>query len=569
MNNEIINSVRKNTEMSFNKSIFDFFMNKYLEQDMTSFSTEDGLKLFDFIKLNKENASPMNIEDYKVLVSKVIDRKTRSFIFRGIAFDKIKVRDEIIQSLNGRNNKLTFDTEDLYGKKQNGEKDILLYFDIAGKDIINVLTKMIIEFDKKDLAYDIEIPSFRDMENGHTDAIRIATSVENLKSIVNILENIKNDIQSLVKDNDYARSNWFGINTIKDGKKADQVIGTSFINALDTTLAEVSSSHPDLTIDGKSLSDYMLNEANKDLARQTVYKKIAEVDNTLGDKVYELILLDMKELGLDPDNMYVFDTVNEKLNTTYGPLVTVGDEIKEENKLGDKLDQFVNSLDEPKKEDNGIEDILSKLEMPTFESTEPVKEVEPMTKEDEIVDTTMNNVGNQVGNIISNSVQSDVAKTIANLTPEEKVSMAQAIDQTQETLEVENKYLGLLDGVEDWSFDSKVKDIDGNPITLLEYLEKNNALQKVPFNSLVTLLDGTTPDGKEVTGKKFLSKYVLDSLRLNESSPSSLGGLTIEEIMEKYIEKIELPEYGIIYPEGLTAPVKKDKNGLLKKLFKK
>ena len=77
-------------------------------------------------------------------------------------------------------------TEDLYGKKQNGEKDILLYFDIAGKDIINVLTKMIIEFDKKDLAYDIEIPSFRDMENGHTDAIRIATSVENLKSIVNI-----------------------------------------------------------------------------------------------------------------------------------------------------------------------------------------------------------------------------------------------------------------------------------------------------------------------------------------------------------------------------------------------
>ena len=593
MNNEIINSVRKNTEMSFNKSIFDFFMNKYLEQDMTSFSTEDGLKLFDFIKLNKENASPMNIEDYKVLVSKVIDRKTRSFIFRGMAFDKIKVRDEIIQSLNGRNNKLTFDTEELYGKKPNGEKDILLYFDIAGKDIINVLTKMVVEFDKKDLAYDIEIPSFRDMENGHTDAIRIATSVENLKSIVDILEVIKNDVQSLVKDNDYARSNWFGINTIKDGKKADQVIGSSFIKALDTTLAEVSSSHPDLTIDGKSLSDYMLNETNKDLARQTVYKKIAEVDNTLGDKVYELILLDMKELGLDPDNMYVFDTVNEKLNTTYGPLVTVGDELKEEDNLGGKLDQFVKTLDEPKKDDKGIEDILSKLEMPTFESTEPTKEippiptealnpapeesvetglshdVEPMTTEDEIVDTTMNKVGNQVNDIITNAVQSDVAKTIANLTPEEKVSMAQAIDQTQETLEVENKYLGLLDGVEDWSFDSKVKDIDGNPISLLEYLEKNNALQKVPFNSLVTLLDGTTPDGKEITGKKFLSKYVLDSLRLNESSPSSLGGLTIEEIMEKYIEKVELPEYGIIYPEGLTAPVKKDKNGLLKKLFKK
>ena len=46
-----------------------------------------------------------------------------------------------------------------------------------------------------------------------------------------------------------------------------------------------------------------------------------------------------------------------------------------------------------------------------------------------------------------------------------------------------------------------------------------------------------------------------------------LCGLTIEDIMEKYIEKIELPEYGVIYPEGLTMPKKKDKNGLIKKLF--
>ena len=597
MNNELFNSVRKNTEMSFNKNIFDFFMNEYLEQDMSSYTTNDGENLFDFIKLNKENASPMNMDDYKELVNKVIERTKRLFMFSGKPYDKKDIVNKIVTSLNSRKGKLTFSSEELYGDKVNGDKDILLYFDVAGKDIISVLTRIIKEFDIARIG--------NEMENGHTDAIKIATSVEDYKRIVEILDIIKSDVSDKVKDNDYARSNWFGVNTVKDGKTADQVIGSSFIKALDTTLSEVSGTYPEVLIDGKSISDYLTGETNKDLARQTAYKKILEVDNTLGDKVYELVLLDMKELGLDPDNMYMFNTINDKLNSTYGT-------VEKEEQVGEKLDAFVSSLDDNQK---NFDEILSQLELPTVDGqpaptkeippipeealknapevqhinvenvapqidaqvgikeesveVEPPHDIEPMSKEEEIVDNTMNKVGAEINKIIEDPKQPSVAKEIANLSPEEKVSMAKAIDDTQEALEIENKYLGLLDGIDDWTFDTKVKDVDGNPITLLEYLEKNNTLTKVPFNSLVTLLDGTTPDGKEVTGKKFVSKYVLDSLRLNESSPDSLGGLTLEEIMEKYIEKIELPEYGIIYPEGLTMPKKKDKDGLLKKLFKR
>ena len=146
--------------------------------------------------------------------------------------------------------------------------------------------------------------------------------------------------------------------------------------------------------------------------------------------------------------------------------------------------------------------------------------------------------------------------------------MVNAIDSMQQRLELENKYLSILDGVEGWTFDTYVKGIDGEPITLLEYLELNNTLEKIPLNSMVTLLDNTTEDGMEISGRKFISKYVLDSLRLNASSPDILGGLTIEEIMEKYIDKIETLDYGIIYPEGLTAPSKYNKNNFLKKFFK-
>jgi hypothetical protein len=165
-----------------------------------------------------------------------------------------------------------------------------------------------------------------------------------------------------------------------------------------------------------------------------------------------------------------------------------------------------------------------------------------------------------------NEQQMLLANTIVALTPDEKKSMAAAIDQAQVKLERENRYMGLLDGVEDWTFDSVVKDENGSDITLLDFLDKNNTLDKIPFNSEVTLLDSTTEDGLSVSGKKFISKYVLDSLKLNQTNPVSPGGLTLEEIMEKYIEKIEVPEIGIIYPEGLTAPVKK--GSLLKRFFK-
>ena len=37
--------------------------------------------------------------------------------------------------------------------------------------------------------------------------------------------------------------------------------------------------------------------------------------------------------------------------------------------------------------------------------------------------------------------------------------------------------------------------------------------------------------------------------------------------MEKYVEKVEVPEVGVIYPEGLTSPNKK-KESFLAKILK-
>ncbi len=50
VNNDVINNIRRNIKMSFNKKIFDFFMNKYLSQDMNTYSSNDGEKIFDFFR---------------------------------------------------------------------------------------------------------------------------------------------------------------------------------------------------------------------------------------------------------------------------------------------------------------------------------------------------------------------------------------------------------------------------------------------------------------------------------------------------------------------------------------
>ena len=218
-----------------------------------------------------------------------------------------------------------------------------------------------------------------------------------------------------------------------------------------------------------------------------------------------------------------------------------------------------------------INKIDSQIEQPPYE--EAPKQVEQPQSANDIVADTMELVGKEVQQMVKGTTPISESKmllsdTIVALSPEEKKSMADAIDQTQVNLERENNYLGLLDGVEGWTFDSKVKDVDGNDITLLDFLDNNNTLTKIPFDSVVTLLDTTTEDGVSVSGKKFISKYVLDSLKLNQTNPVSPGGLTLEEIMEKYIEKIETKDMGIIYPEGLTAPVRSSES-IIKRFLKR
>ena len=597
-NSELINNTRENTKMSFNKKIFDFFMNEYINQDMNAYSSKDGEALFDLIRINGANASNMNPKEYQDLLLRLINKSIEYVNANGIKTNTQELTAKLLKGLQRRPGRLTFDSEELFGKKMEGEKNIFFYIDVDGKDIISVLNEIIDKMASNELAYDITIPTPDEIVKGHTDAITIAVSPESYSSTVEAIEGVSKE---KVKDNDYARNNWFGVNTVLDGVPADVLIGKLFIQSMNEVLIEESTNYPDLLVDGESVGSLIQGSVNKDESRQHAYNEIIKLDSSIGDKIYNRILNLMKQNGLDPDNMYVYNVINDELDKLYGKkevVEEVKEEVVEEPKveeekqevpLGEAIDAFVKTLDAEKEatsesekidlniKPEEVDEVVKGLEPAPTENigVAPVVEVQPQTESENIVSDTMQIVGQEVKEMIKEEdpnfvpvedKQMLLSDTIVALSPEEKKSMADAIDQAQVKLERENRYMGLLDGVEEWTFDSLVKDENGSDITLLDFLDKNNALDKIPFNSEVTLLDNTTEDGVSVSGKKFISKYVLDSLKLNQTNPVSPGGLTLEEIMEKYIEKIEVPEIGITYPEGLTAPVKK--GSLIKRFFK-
>jgi hypothetical protein len=84
VNSELINNIRENTKMSFNKKIFDFFMNEYLKQDMNAYSSKDGEALFDLIRINGENASNMNPKEYQELLLRLINKSIEYVNANGI-----------------------------------------------------------------------------------------------------------------------------------------------------------------------------------------------------------------------------------------------------------------------------------------------------------------------------------------------------------------------------------------------------------------------------------------------------------------------------------------------------
>ena len=588
INSELVNNTRENTKMSFNKKIFDFFMNEYINQDMNSYSSNNGEALFDFIRINGSNASSMNQEDYKKLILKLINQSIEVSKQNGTHLTTQALTAKLLTGLQRRAGRLTFDSEELFGIKVDGEKNIFFYLDVDGKDIIGVLNDIIDQMDNKGIAYDITIPNAPEIVRGHTDAITIAVSPESYMSTVEALENVSQENKDKAKDNDYARNNWFGVNTVVDGIPADELIGKLFIQAMNEVLAEESTKYPDLLVDGESVGTLIQGSVNKDESRQHSYNEILKLDNTIGDKIYNRILLLIKQNGLDPDNMFVYNIINDELDKLYGKNIEENQEVVEQPQeqeveevpLGQAIDDFVKSLDEEKAKEEqpavklteeDINKIDSQIEQSPYE--EAPKQVEQPQSANDIVADTMEMVGKEVQQMVKGTTPISESKmllsdTIVALSPEEKKSMADAIDQTQVNLERENNYLGLLDGVEGWTFDSKVKDVDGKDITLLDFLDNNNTLTKIPFDSVVTLLDTTTEDGVSVSGKKFISKYVLDSLKLNQTNPVSPGGLTLEEIMEKYIEKIETKDMGIIYPEGLTAPVRSSES-IIKRFLKR
>ena len=203
MASTIVNNIRENTKMSFNRGIFDFFMNKYLAQDMSTYSSKDGESLFDFIKIDILNASQMNMDDYKALIVKLINASIENYKKKGETFNKDIVVKKIISALNSRTNRLTFSSEELFDNKIDGEKNILIYIDVKGEDIIKLVDSIIDKFTVKNVAYDIITPSFTEMGKGHTDAICIKTSAEELEKVIIILNELEPIIKPKANENDY------------------------------------------------------------------------------------------------------------------------------------------------------------------------------------------------------------------------------------------------------------------------------------------------------------------------------------------------------------------------------
>ena len=463
-------------------------INTYIDQalktySLMDFSKNDGINEFFRVATMSNDTTSINLADFKRFFN--LRLVMEYIISHNIDINHMKKDDRLILEKEISNNVLN----DIRSGRKNyftvkcGNVDLVdhtFILNMENTDLISALSSVYSLAKKENTSLKLEIN--RDINSGHKNSLLISCDEKNLDTTINILNSI-NDINVLPPMNFVNNINdEIGYsNTRADGKTVIEVVYESLIHALDDVIASVS-----------------LEPAINDLDRYQKIESIKsnEAKNMIVTKFKEYLVnsgLSLTTFGVFEDKM-LENKMDEIVIDVKKPEITF-----EENKLSEENPKPEFSLDE------------RVSEAPTFdkiEDIEPIKE----TTQDELSDE-------------------DVQSILSNEETMERNNEPERID-------VALKYKDVFPALD--TLNQKIT-YDGHEMTILDYLEMNDVLNKIALDKMYV-----DHEGVKLLGSEFIRERIVPYAKEVENT-------SVDEIIGIY---------------GLKEVKKKEKGSFLGKFFK-
>lgn len=483
------------------------------------FNKNEGLKEFNRVVTKSDEVSQINEADFKnffnlrLAMEYIVDNNID--ITHMNQEERINVEKEISSKIlsnlrSGKEGYLVVKS----GEVQETEHTFVL--NVSNESLIGLLSNVYSTAKKAKVPLVMEINS--DIKENHKDSLKVSCANKDLDATIDILNSI-NGINLLPPMNFIKNiNNEVGYtNVSKDGKTVIEVVYESLVRALDDVIASVS-----------------LEPATSDLDRFQKIESIKSSDakNMIVTKFREYLTnsgLSLNSFGVF-ENKSIENNMDETIINVKKPEITF-----EENTLSDE-----NATPEITSEE-----IIS--ETPSFDVADDIVPEAPVVQEPAV---------EEVQDIVPEApvVQEPVADVVQDIVPETPVPQeelsdedVQSILRNEETLERTNeperidvalKYKNVFPSID--VLNQKIT-YNGEEMTILDYLEMNDVLNKIAIDKTYVDLEGV-----KLLGSEFIRERIVPYAKEVENT-------SVDEIINIY---------------GLKEFKKKEKGRFLGKFFK-
>ncbi len=342
-----IEDFRKSLNVGLSRDLVQKILTKYENFDFSSVTTDNGSKLREIDAIDKENDTLAIEIEFKHFLNTTLKK---DYFVRRKMYDSTlelpkaeqrkiisNISDEIRKSLYSRPNTLTISSKVINDKPQKDESSHILTINTDSASIINIVNSLYYDLSRFDIPFDIEIPKFKNIDNGYTEAIKLHVTTMDLENTIKAIARLDKVYKDKIKKPNMFNANVqdiFGYDSVIDinGTRASDVLGIAIIKALDKTLVDLSK---DDKFDNQTVAEYLRNAENKDEARKRIIQRVkTNYPNIIDPVLIETVnVIKEESLAIDPENLFISDMASSELNVEFGVMeeeITNVNEIEEE-----------------------------------------------------------------------------------------------------------------------------------------------------------------------------------------------------------------------------------------------
>ena len=559
-----VDSFRKQLATESTNEYLSYLLNVYI--DSQDFNTKDGSDFISLFNIDASSAGNTN-DDYFAFLNEAYRYflKKRGSGKRMVGCTEEEQQKLIVEAKNEMNSLvsvpgyLVFDTSQLRGEDLL-EIEHQFAINVDAKDIYSVMNSILNGAIKdNDNQVDLVLSTRQvlgHLKNGYSDTIVVGSTTPGLDSVLRVIDSLPETEKAKFK-----RPCQFG--TVIDGMlsyssfdlergmSARSIIGKAFIETIDNIIKEIAQNAEDF----KMFADALESSEDKDKVRTHALRVVREVYPDIFGSLVDRIKEEIAINGIKPEYLFISDTVAANLHNTYGSIIDT-EEVEEEVTIQDiEPEVDVVPVTPVVVGDTVIEDVVTEevpmvTEIPVVDEVNPQEiQIQPTEEANDIPMINVEDLIAQNGEFseVNPEETLDVRELMESiddpqvLTEQEIDSLVEEaivqdmVESTSVVVNDNNRDAYLAIGITEELLNTGVFDKAGRSITLYEYLESNDTLNKIPVDASVTLATDVIgfASGSVMTGADFISKIVVQYA-------TKLGEVSVDELIDKYATNISL-----------------------------